>query len=66
MLCEKCKKQEATVSYMISSKTPDEPTLQICESCLEDISPDAAAEIKKIKLEKKNSSGWTSYSPISS
>jgi protein-arginine kinase activator protein McsA len=67
MLCEKCKIHEATVYYasLDTHKPADDPMLQICESCLAEISPAASIVIKDKIAGKKTVSGWTSYDPTS-
>src|SRR6267142_3917380 len=63
MLCEICKQREATVYYTTPELAAKERMRHICESCLQEISPKSSAEIEKIKVGEKHSSGWTSYSP---
>jgi hypothetical protein len=65
MLCEKCKKREATASYTTPDKVAEEPMLQLCESCLADISPKVFDFIKKAEAGENPPDGWTFYNPIS-
>jgi hypothetical protein len=64
MLCEKCRKRKATISYTTPDGPADEPMLNICEPCLGEISSSAVAAIKKVKAGEKLSGGWTSYNPL--
>jgi protein-arginine kinase activator protein McsA len=65
MLCEKCKQREGTMSYTTPDKVAQEPMLQLCESCLADISPKVLDFIKKAQAGEKSPDGWTYYIPSS-
>jgi protein-arginine kinase activator protein McsA len=61
MLCEKCKKAEATIHITeIIGDAPDETkTHDLCEACCNQ------SELGK-KLRRTTGAGWTNYSPGSS
>jgi hypothetical protein len=50
---------------MTPDKSADEPMLEICESCLEEISPGALALSKKAQAGEIPPKNWTFYNPIS-
>jgi protein-arginine kinase activator protein McsA len=65
MMCEKCNKREATISYTTPDRPADLPMLQICEPCLEQIAPNALDKIKEAEAGAKPVEGWTHYNPLS-
>lgn len=61
MLCDKCKKNEATV-FLVSPKDAV-AEWNLCKTCLKEICPQVS-QIKDESSDNLNDSGgWTSYTP---
>jgi len=66
MICEACKKQEATVDWNCFTPSGSEEHLQLCQACADArMSTEALQKIHDAKSRgQKVITGWTSYNPV--
>ena len=61
MLCDKCKKNEATV-FLVSPKNAV-AEWNLCDICSKEVCPQASKVKNESSDNLNNSRGWTSYTP---